>query len=152
VKPGGGLLLAVVSAVVLAAVVAGFLALGSPGEERLRQLDQRRIEDLRAIADDVMGIYGAADGGVLPDSLPQIASVTTNVVRRDPVTNTAYSYRKLAADCFELCAKFDLPAEDSDPRRFDGGWGHPAGDVCFEFKATGPVRTYPVRPSAVRNR
>jgi hypothetical protein len=148
VRPGGGLLLGGVTIVVVAAVVAGFFALGSPSQERLRQLDLRRIDDLREIADDVMGIYTAADGGVLPDSLAQIAFLP-NVRRRDPVTNVVYAYRKLAADRFELCARFDLPAEETDPRTFHGGWAHGAGEVCFEFKAD---RVYPIRPSAVRGR
>jgi hypothetical protein len=151
VKLGGrGTLLVVVSIVVAVAIATSFLLLGTPQEARKLEIDRQRLEDLMAIANDVRGIYNAADGGqTLLDSLPETAEPwAPNLGRRDPVTNEPYAYRKLAPDRFELCATFDMPAED-DPRNWEGGWGHPAGRVCFEF---GAGQVIPLRPSAVRKR
>lgn len=147
---GRGILLVVVSIVVAAAIATGFLLLGTPQEARKLELDRRRLEDVMAIANDVRGIYNAADGGQTPpDSLPGTREPwAPNVGRRDPVTNEPYAYRKLASDRFELCASFDMAAED-DPRNWEGGWGHPAGRVCFEF---GAGQVTPLRPSTVRKR
>jgi hypothetical protein len=153
VKPGGGaILLGATSIAVLAAVVAGFLALGSPGDERLRQLDQRRIEDLRDIANAVQLYYDPAHGRGLPDSLG-----TSEVLRylnrgmQDPVTRAPYGYRVLGPKSFELCATFQTAAGDSETYDVDRMWGHPAGRACFEFDVDAEERSYPlvpVRPSA----
>lgn len=150
-KPGGGgILFVVVSIIVAVAIATSFLLRGTPQEARKLELDRQRLEDVMAIAHDVRAIYNMADGGqTLLDSLPSTREPwAPNVGRRDPVTNEPYAYRKLAPDRFELCATFDMPAED-DPRSFDGGWEHPAGHVCFEF---GAERVFPLRPSTVHKR
>jgi len=153
VKPrGGGILLGIASIGVLAAVIAGFLALGSPGDERVRQLDRRRIEDLRDIANALQIHYDPAVGRGLPDSLatPEVLRYL-NRGTRDPVTGATYGYRVTGSKSFELCATFQAAAGDSDFYDMDRMWGHPAGPACFEFNVEKDKRDYqpvPLRPSA----
>jgi len=43
----------VAALVVAGAIIAGFSVLGTPGEVRLRRLDQQRVENLRAISNAI---------------------------------------------------------------------------------------------------
>lgn len=75
-------------ALALATVAWGFVVVGSPGVERLRKLDERRIEDLRTIQDEIVNI---AVGEMrseppgerelqrpLPSTLAQVAELARN--------------------------------------------------------------------------
>ena len=151
-KPGGGgLLLGAATVVVVAAVVAGFFALGSPGDERVRQLDQRRLDDLREIANAVqLAVDDSAHG--LPDSLT--SPIVLRYVQRgvkDPLTGVPYGYRVTGPRTFELCATFQASLEDGDSYGMDRNWNHPVGPACFQFDVDADRRKYPlipVRPSA----
>jgi hypothetical protein len=148
VKPGGGaLLLGGATIVVVAVAIAGFLALGSPGDERARQLDRRRIEDLRSIANGVENYYDRVKGERLPDSLamPGMSSYLDGETR-DPVTGTPYGYRVLGSNSFELCATFQMAESGGNPGAMDYLWDHPAGPACFEFEIEAGRRQYPPRP------
>ena len=101
---GQGLLLAAISAVVLAAVVTGFLVMGSPKDARKEELDRRRVEDLRMLAN----LMTPEPGRPLRDSLdlngysPDLKAQVT-----DPVTKQPYEYHVVDSTHFELCATFD---------------------------------------------
>jgi hypothetical protein len=150
VKPGGGaILLGVATVVVLVTVVAGFLTLGSPQDERLRQLDMRRIDDLRTIATSVELAYHDREPHMLPDRLtdPDVLRYVPRGVK-DPVTGVPYGYRVTGPQSYELCATFQAALKEGDTEDMDRTWTHPAGQACFEFtidlrKGT-PV---PLRPS-----
>jgi len=77
--------------VVLAAVIAGILLIGSPAQERLRRLDERRISDLREISFAVDAYWTRED--VLPASLEELGN-DERIVRElaDPVTGAPYEY------------------------------------------------------------
>jgi hypothetical protein len=126
---GQGLLLAVVTAVVVVAIVTGFLVLGTPGEARKGELDRRRVENLRDISNGIF--YTWNKGRELPpasleaflDGRPLKQSM------KDPVTKQPYGYRDLGGGKFELCATFDTAvAEEDTDYEFD--WPHPAAPHC----------------------
>ena len=134
---GQGLLLAAVTAVVIAAVVVGFLALGTPGEARKSELDRKRIEDLRNLS----GMVTPADDKPLAPSLELAIGQRGDQWQKDPATGKPYGYRVVDADHFDLCATFDTEVKEGDLGSWEKGWAHPAGPCCFRFD-----RRYPSLP------
>jgi hypothetical protein len=88
---GQGLLLAAVSAVVVAAVGIGFLVLGTPGEARKGELDKKRLEDLENLETVVTSDWAPGRFGTLPPSLDDVRTMKSG--RRDPVTGKPYGAR-----------------------------------------------------------
>jgi len=95
----------VVVVLVVAAVIVGVIMLDSPAQERLRRLDERRVDDLHQLAYGV-DIYWTREGH-LPASLAEL-SEEERIVRdlADPATGQPYEYRVLGYKTFELCAVF----------------------------------------------
>jgi type II secretory pathway pseudopilin PulG len=115
--------------VAIAAVAAGLFVLGSPGEERVRRLDERRVQDLASIA-QAIDVYWTRHAR-LPASIAELRQEPVGDVRYDdPDTNQAYEYRSLGADRYELCAEFARDSRESDGSAA-GFWSHRAGRQCF---------------------
>jgi len=122
-----------VAVVVLAAVIGGIILLDSPAQERLRRLDERRVDDLHQLAYGV-DIYWTREGH-LPASLAEL-SEEERIVRdlADPATGQPYEYRVLGDKTFELCAVFTRDSgtggRDIPDRSF---WLHGPGRQCFQL-------------------
>ncbi len=142
-----------VSVVMLAAVVTGLIVAGSPGQERARQYDQRRVSDLQTLANAIdqhwtrTKALPASPADLLGKREYYVSSVT------DPRTGEAYEYRITGEKTYELCASFELEdASDalSKPRApypYPEGtdfWRHGSGRVCYAFEA----QTVPGLPEA----
>ncbi|MBT8400256.1 MAG: hypothetical protein KJO98_07255 [Rhodothermia bacterium] len=114
--------------VVAAAVIAGLVLIGSPGEERLRRLDARRVADLRTIVNSIEDYWRRHDR--LPTDLTDFATEPDlSPHTRDPETDNPYEYRALDSTSYELCSVFNLPAVRS---RTDADfWFHADGRQCF---------------------
>jgi type II secretory pathway pseudopilin PulG len=126
----GGLL----AAVVLAAIIAGLLLIGSPADERARRLDERRVADLTNIS-NAIDLYWTRQMK-LPSSLDELKQEPGgNVSLRDPITDEEYEYRQLEGETYELCAEFDGQSPQSDRREVAGFWSHAAGRYCFRRDA-----------------
>jgi hypothetical protein len=127
---------AISTAVVLAAVIAGLYLAGSPAEQRLLRMDERRVRDLDRLT-NVIGSY-TRQREELPDSLEQLLDgQLLDELPVDPATGEPYEY--LCADTsYQLCAVFAQPARDVDEFDF---WNHPAGRHCFEFTPPEPRPT-----------
>jgi hypothetical protein len=123
---GRRLLAIVLTVVVAAAVVIGIVIIGSPGEERTRRLDTRRVQDLQQISQAVQ-VYHARHQRT-PSSLDELSKEPgLAMVPRDPVTGEPYRYVSVDSDSYELCGTFD---RDSDARTATF-WSHGAGTQCF---------------------
>jgi hypothetical protein len=126
----GGLL----TVVAIAAIAIGMLILGSPAEERVRRLDERRVQDLTNIAEAV-DLYWTRRAR-LPSSFDELRSEPGGSVGfNDPSTNELYEYQSLEAEKYELCAKFDRDSQGSGQTINDGFWSHGAGRQCFQREA-----------------
>jgi hypothetical protein len=121
-----GILLTVV---VVAAVAVGIGILGSPAGERVRQLDQRRVEDLDRIARAVDVYWSRLQR--LPPAVEDLNETGALVNAFDPVTGVAYEYRPLEDRVFELCAQFDRPSSEPGRPGIEGFWSHGVGRQCF---------------------
>lgn len=127
---------AVSTAAVLIAIVAGFWLLGSPGQQRLLSLDSERVDDLTQIASNL--VYAVENPGnttpapPLPEQLPN--SMASRDDLRDPLTDEPYEYRRLSDSAYELCATFatDSTQLEKTSQFSNTQWPHPAGRHCFE--------------------
>ncbi|MEK7648888.1 MAG: hypothetical protein AAB400_03140 [Patescibacteria group bacterium] len=131
--------------VVLAAVVAGFLYVGSPRNARLRQLDEIRLGNLQQIQYEVINYWQSKEK--LPLSLDDLYDATRGVsIPSDPAHERQYEYIVTGDLTFDLCATFALqgegtsgssmpmrpmmyPAKGIDSR--NAVWQHVAGRYCF---------------------
>lgn len=133
------LLLAGVVVVVVAVVAAALWVLESPAEVRRQRLDERRVQDLRALADTV-DVYWSREGMLPPDLATLTAWQGSGAPPTDPETGAPYRYRVTGDQSFELCATFATATAESErgrntwPRHTDF-WRHPADEHCFELEA-----------------
>jgi len=120
--------------VVLVVLAIGFHRLGPRGYQRAFMADERRIEDLRAIAEAVYYRRQAPMPATLAE-LPQSARISLN----DPVTNAPYEYHPKSGAAYELCATFatesGAPGEANRPLH-DKFWSHSKGRYCYQQDAS----------------
>ena len=119
---------------VLAVVIVGVTLLDSPAQERLRRLDERRVDDLREIARK-LDFYWTREG-ILPSSLEELADEPGVFIElHDPETGQPYEYRELSSNTYELCAQFARDTTEERDRHYKDYWSHGAGRQCFELEA-----------------
>ena len=117
-------------AVVAAGVVYGLMRVGPPSIERERRLDERRVDDLRQIA-DAIDLHWTRRGS-LPAALDALPDpVASDASFSDPATRQSYEYRILTESTFELCASFGT---DRLRPSTDVFWSHPTGRYCFDLE------------------
>ena len=122
-------------AAVLAAIVAGFLVIGSPNDIRQRRVDQTRVRDLAAIANQV-GAYRRTHQ-TLPESLNDLVPSSPGYLltpHNDPL-GLPYEYSVKNVYSYELCAEFYGPAEDAANSRYETVFSqHGHGRQCFTLE------------------
>jgi hypothetical protein len=138
---------AIASAVVLIAVVYGIWLVGSPGAERERKFDERRVQDLQNIQNEIRSITLGKNQGLpvneqalvnpLPETLNDVRArsvyMEPNIL--DPETSAPYEYKVTGESTFELCATFNFVRAD----QYDVQWNHPAGRHCYDFDVLDPT-------------
>lgn len=132
---------------VIASFCIGIGVAGTPSEQRHLEADNRRVQDLRAIA---WAIYSGRQpnglnqpslnqsGNPLPTSLSELVGKGINASQAlDPETKKPYEYRVRAGTVYELCATFSGPAET---HQVPGAqfWNHGKGRTCFTLNASQP--------------
>ena len=118
---------------VAAAVVAGLFAIGAPSEERARQLDERRVEDLQGISRSTNVYFGRHSR--LPSSLDELGREGgMRIAERDP-WRPRTEYHATGAETYELCATFQRSSAEEGRAVTAEFWSHEAGRQCFQLKA-----------------
>jgi hypothetical protein len=134
-KPStGSVFVAGALVVVIVAVVAGLLALGSPADERARRIDHRRVTDLQGIMAAANLYWTRHDR--LPSSLDDlIAEPGVTISVTDPSGSEPYGFRPLDSLRYEVCATFEGESDQisRDPTR--DLWAHGSGRQCFQLEA-----------------
>jgi hypothetical protein len=116
------------------AIVAGLMIVGSPGDERMRRLDDRRVRDLVDITRAVNGYW--TKRARLPSSLDELLeSPGTAVQSRDPTTGQPYSFGVLGVTTYEVCADFQRESREADSEALGRFWSHSSGRRCFRLEA-----------------
>jgi hypothetical protein len=145
---------------VVAAIVAGFIVVGSPAHQRALRFDNQRVSDLQNIQWQVLNYW--QQKSVLPTNLDSLKdSLSGNIVPTDPETKKPYEYAVKSTTSFELCATFLRKVEDKSGRGgfmgrgyydmtspigyLDENWKHEAGRTCFT-RTIDPER-YPPYPA-----
>ena len=136
--PGrAGRWIAIVASVVVAAtIVAAIAVIGSPSRQRLLRMDERRVNDLEAIASQVQAYRN--QHGSMPASLATLSAEPGVRVPIDPASAQPYGYAALGGADYQLCARFDTDTADTtDPQTWPraAAWVHGAGRQCFRRRA-----------------
>ena len=137
----------IITGTVLAAVIFGFFIAGSPQSRRLERLDEKRVNDLSMIQNQIVDYWQRKSK--LPADLAGLAGMFFGIkIPNDPETGVSYEYKVLGNLKFELCAVFDT-VNNCEPQ-FGGSivkpapvydraginvfydWNHNSGRVCFE--------------------
>jgi len=120
--------------VVVAVVIVGVILLDSPAQERLRRLDERRVDDLRSISAE-LDFYWTREG-TLPSSLEELSNEAGVFIElHDPETGQPYEYRVLGSNTYELCAQFSRDTAEEQGHFYRDYWSHGPGRQCFELEA-----------------
>jgi hypothetical protein len=135
---------AVATAAVVALVIAGLFAIGSPATARKFKADQERRNRLGQIHYVLAG--HVREEGSLPESLEEIDDEVLRQAgygfdaRKDPATGELFEYRRLADRRYEVCADFETSSEDGRAQEFGPYPGdleeHEAGRTCFDRRIT----------------
>ncbi len=144
----------VTSALVLGAVIAGFMVVGSPIKQRAVRFDEQRVNHLSQIQYQVIDYWNRTNK--LPANLSDLGTgVNMMTVPKDPETNQSYEYNVKGDLQFELCATFNTESQDGPGTRDsyaypaygpDGSqtWSHSIGRKCFERTINPEIdRMYP---------
>ncbi|MBI4991944.1 MAG: hypothetical protein HZB99_01885 [Candidatus Harrisonbacteria bacterium] len=131
-----------VALIILISVAGGFFTAGSPFKARLYQFDERRINDLQILQNEIINYW--IQKGQLPAQLVELKNdITGFMPPQDPENNLPYEYKVASPLSFELCAVFNLPSEGlvGSPKAtpvqpyYEGpyrqNWSHDLGKTCF---------------------
>ncbi len=123
---------------VVLTLVLSFAKFGSPATQRLSSSDDRRSEDLEAIARVIRNRWTAARGQESPSLPKSISELPESAALRltDPISGEPYRYTPLGGARYELCASFQsdtlhLPVQ----ARRSIFRVHPSGNHCFQLDA-----------------
>ncbi len=129
----------VICAIVVVVATLGYsiYLVGTPGQQRAERLDERRVDDLRNISQNVDIYFNLNEE--MPQSLQDLGGSRFHVRSiEDPDTGLIYEYRVLEGAEYELCAVFTTDSGDRrDERRSfsERVWEHSAGRNCFQLEA-----------------
>lgn len=127
--------IAIISILMIGAVIFGFFEVGSPWEVRTRKIDQSRVSDIVTLKSRIDSYY--SKNKKLPNSLSSLAlNSYESDVTKDPETNKEYKYSKVNQDTYKICATFNTATDkNKDPYSYYGNeFEHPKGNYCFTLK------------------
>ncbi len=118
--------------IVLAAIVGGFLIVGSPYKQRAIKLDNQRVNDLQSLQWQIVSYWQQKEK--LPATLAALKDPISSVrIPTDPETKKDYEYTVKGPASFELCALFGSKVEDMSGRgdSYGGRGWYPASSSAF---------------------
>ncbi len=134
---------------VLAAIIIGFIAVGSPAKQRALRFDGERVGNLQNIQWQIINYW--QQKGTLPASITDLNDTLSGFVApRDPETDESYTYKVKAISgtkdttatgvlSFQLCATFSRPSEGNEGRgNYYGGGGYYSTDMAMPTSYPGP--------------
>lgn len=126
---------------VLGTIITGFFFIGSPSEQRLRKLDNQKIqsiENIRAVLDQYY-----LTNKKLPQDLTELNSLKYNGANFvDQQTQKNFGYKAIDDTNYQLCATFNLSNYSWDYRKKynrtvqSSDYSHPSGDYCYDLTAS----------------
>jgi len=133
----------VVTTIVIASIVFGFLRIETPQEVREMKIDERQTQDLMNIQSHIeMYVYANKE-------LPADIAISFDglIIPEAPMGRNAYTYVVTGHDTYELCAQFMYPSRPGnmyrdvfypDPisMKNNYNWEYAAGEWCFKRTVT----------------
>jgi hypothetical protein len=140
----GGWIVIAGAAAVVAAVIAGYLAIDSPGEARALRLDAQRLSAMQRIATAAQCAYTFTDR--VPSSIEEIradflerrvavAGANCTSVQFTPAEVESISYAADGEEHIVLCAEFRRPSPPAAEARPLDGYSYAAPTDFPEFQA-----------------
>jgi len=119
-------------------VSLGFWKTRGPSAQRLVRADEKRVQNLSQLANEINGQYRQHD-----KQLPESLSDFQKTKYADPFTGKPPEYiSKLPYD-YMLCTEFATDGSTEERNGIFAFWNHPTGPKCFEFHATEQVPEAP---------
>ncbi len=127
------------SAAVVVSIVLSFLVAGSPWHQRQVRFDERRVNDLQTVQNELVQYWQQKQA--LPATLNELQNnITGFVAPTDPDTGATYEYTVTGDAAFSLCATFAterMEAQNTSAVAYRGdaygqNWNHAAGRTCFD--------------------
>jgi hypothetical protein len=116
----------------------GFSKTRGPGSQRLIRADEKRIQAIGQLANQINMFYGPHE-----KQLPAALTEEQRQASKDPLTKRPLEYSAGTGAKFSLCTDFSAASpEDYKDAPYDF-WQHPAGHKCFEFQAAGTIPQVP---------
>ncbi len=120
---------------VAAVALSSLPAAGAPSAERARRLDERRVEDLRAMS-EAANVYVQRHSR-LPGTLEELSSEGGLDVAAQGRETGPYEYRATGDRSYELCATFQRASTGGQRLSGEAFWAHGAGRQCYQFEVIG---------------
>jgi hypothetical protein len=126
------------TAAFLIVVSLGFWKTHGPSTQRLVRADEKRIQNVSQLANEIDNDYRHHD-----KQLPERLSDSQNTKYADPFTAKPPEYTAKPPSGFSLCTTFATASPKEELKGNLEIWIHPAGPKCFEFKVGEPVPPAP---------
>jgi hypothetical protein len=125
---GTGLYLGLAASIVVVATLAAAIGvMGTPAQQRLVRLDERRIGDLDRI------VRAIREHGLPPDLATLARTPGERLSIIDPVDGQPYEFAPLGKDRYRLCARFATDsAKVPSVAWHQRSWNHGEGRHCYE--------------------
>lgn len=126
------------SAAFVLVVFLGFWKTRGPGAQRLVRTDEKRIQNISQLANEINKQY-EQHNKQLPEGLSDFQKKTY----ADPVTRKPPDYSPKPLSSYTLCITFATNSEKEEPTGAFAFWVHSVGPKCFEFDAATQVPPAP---------
>jgi hypothetical protein len=122
----------------LLVVALGFWKTRGPSAQRLLRTDEKRIQNLSQLANEINEHYRQHD-----KQLPEKLSDFQKTRYADAMTRKPPEYTSKPPSDYVLCTEFVTDGSKEELIGILAFWNHPTGRKCFEFHATEPVPPAP---------
>ena len=119
---------ALATVAVIVVVILGFRALGGPKKQRLVRADQRTVQAIAQLAQQI-NVKWQINNKTLPENLDKFP----DNVKKNPANGSAITYHVTSASEYELCGSFLTDDRDAPELNTADPWLHPSGPHCFKF-------------------
>lgn len=130
------LIIGTIAIIVVATVIYGFSAAGSPFETRSRKFDEERVRDIQSLKSVVESYY--TKKGSLPKTLSELDDsryYLNKDSKNDPETGKEYEYSIVSSTKYKICATFSIASDEQRDTYsyYNKEFKHPKGYHCFNL-------------------
>lgn len=128
----------VATAAVVLVIALGFWKTRGPSTQRLVRADEKRLQNLSQLANEINNYYKQHD-----KQLPAVLNDSQNKRFADPFSGKPPEYFAKSLSGYALCTNFVISSSKDELGANFSFWTHPTGHKCFDFDANEQVPTAP---------